>query len=137
MHPEVVTAADAVAATASDAPAGARVPVDVRRTVDPIDFVDCGPDEDSLDAFAATVDSETLHCGDCDVASPCGAIGWLSYDIARALETLPDSVERDRDGQRLLTEPIAGTRPRGANEAEDHSLRMTVGGDAATAGDSA
>ena len=137
MHPEVVTAADAVAATASDAPAGARVPVDVRLTVDPIDFVECSPDEDSPDTLAATVDSETLHRGDCDMPYPCDAIGWLSYDIARAFETLPDSVERDRDGQRLLTEPIAGTRPRGANEAEDHFLRMAVDGDAATAGDSA
>ena len=44
---------------------------------------------ESLAALDGLLDGETLVRGDCDVPYPCGAIGWLSYDIARELESLP------------------------------------------------
>jgi anthranilate synthase component 1 len=67
----------------------------------PVDFTEADPGEGALDALAAVLDGETLVRGDCDVPYPCGAIGWLSYDAARELETLPDSAVRDRDLPRL------------------------------------
>jgi anthranilate synthase component 1 len=69
--------------------------------VDPETMVTAGPDDSALDALAATVDPETLVRGDCEVPYPCGAIGWLSYDVAREIESLPDSATRDRDLPRL------------------------------------
>jgi anthranilate synthase component 1 len=35
------------------------------------------------------------------VPYPCGAVGWLSYDVAREIESLPASAERDRELPRL------------------------------------
>jgi anthranilate synthase component 1 len=43
----------------------------------------------SLAAVDALLDRETLVRGACDVPYPCGAFGWLSYDVARELESLP------------------------------------------------
>jgi len=49
----------------------------------------------ALAALEGLLSGETLVRGDCSVPYPCGAFGWLSYDIARELETLPDtSVDR-------------------------------------------
>ena len=45
----------------------------------------------SLAALEGLLSGETLVRGDCSVPYPCGAFGWLSYDIARELEALPDS----------------------------------------------
>jgi anthranilate synthase component 1 len=135
MEPTVRTNEATFLSTASDAPPGARVPVEVRVTVsDPFDayrrvrteeggaylettggqsgwgyfgvdpiavrtvYLDEG---DSLATLASILDDETLVRGDCDVPYPCGLIGWLSYDIARELEPLPDSTARDRDLPRL------------------------------------
>ncbi|WP_224332464.1 anthranilate synthase component I family protein [Haloprofundus halobius] len=59
---------------------------------------DAGPaaGSPSLSALSALLDSETLVRGDCETPYPCGAFGWLSYDLARELETLPDSAVDDR-----------------------------------------
>jgi len=132
MDPEVVTTPAGFAATARDAPAGARVPVEVRVHVpdpfaayrrardgvggaylattggqsgwgyfgvDPVDTVT--DDGDTLGMLAATLADERLARGDCTVPYPCGCLGWLSYDLARELEDLPDTTTRDRDLPRL------------------------------------
>ncbi|GAA0536820.1 anthranilate synthase component I family protein [Halorubrum ejinorense] len=43
----------------------------------------------SLAALEGLLDAETLARGDCEVPYPCGAFGWLSYDVARELEAFP------------------------------------------------
>jgi len=45
----------------------------------------------SLAALEGVIDGEALARGDCDVPYPCGAFGWLSYDVARELESFPES----------------------------------------------
>ena len=77
--------------------------------VDPIRRVTVSADAVSLDADASpsletlegVLDAEQLERGDCDVPYPCGAFGWLSYDIARELESLPDDTVDDRHLPRL------------------------------------
>jgi anthranilate synthase component 1 len=70
--------------------------------VDPVDGLAVGPDDGpALAALADRLAAEDLARGDCDVPYPCGAVGWLSYDIARDLEALPTGAERDRDLPRL------------------------------------
>jgi len=70
--------------------------------VDPIETLTVGPEDgNTLSTLAATLASEHLARGSCTVPYPCGCIGWLSYDIARELEDLPDSATRDRDLPRL------------------------------------
>ncbi|MHB9288308.1 aminodeoxychorismate synthase, component I [Halobacteriales archaeon Cl-PHB] len=70
--------------------------------VDPVDTLEVGPgDGPALDALADRLGDEHLVRSDCEVPYPCGAIGWLSYDVARDLEDLPDDAERDRDLPRL------------------------------------
>jgi len=135
MQPEVVTGFDEFATAATDAPAGARVPIEVRVTVDdpflayrrarngtggaylattggqsgwsyfgvdPIDTLEVDPgDGDALPALSSWLDTEQLHRGGCDVPFPCGAIGWLSYDVVRELEELPESARRDRELPRI------------------------------------
>jgi anthranilate synthase component 1 len=73
--------------------------------VDPVYRLQVGPDVEAvggvdpsptLAELAALLDSETLVRGDCDVPYPCGAFGWLSYDLARELESLPDTTDDDR-----------------------------------------
>ncbi|WP_430505202.1 anthranilate synthase component I family protein [Haloparvum sp. PAK95] len=129
---------------AADAPAGARVPVELRTTVadpfdayrrardgpggvflettggqsgwgyfgvDPVERVqvssdavvadtgertgDYRRDAPTLAALDGVLAGEDLVRGDCDVPYPCGALGWLSYDVARELEDLPGSSEGD------------------------------------------
>ena len=58
-------------------------------------------DPPSLAALAGLLDGETLVRGDCAVPYPCGAFGWLSYDIARELETLDGDAVDDRGLPRL------------------------------------
>ncbi|MFC6973912.1 aminodeoxychorismate synthase, component I [Halomicroarcula sp. GCM10025709] len=146
---------------ASGAPADARVPVEVRVTVEdpfiayrrareevggvylattggqsgwgyfataPAEFTEVGPDTgESLDALAAVLDGESLARGPCDVPYPCGAVGWLSYDIVRELETLPDSAVADRALPRLqlatYDRVAAWEEPRGDGPVE---LRVTA-----------
>ncbi|WP_255148666.1 aminodeoxychorismate synthase, component I [Halorarius halobius] len=71
--------------------------------VDPIDRLEVAesPDADSLGALRSLVAGEALARGDCDVPYPCGAFGWLSYDVARELESLPDAATADRELPRM------------------------------------
>ncbi|QZY00583.1 anthranilate synthase component I family protein [Halobaculum rubrum] len=56
----------------------------------------------TLSALEGLLDSGTLVRGDCDVPYPCGAFGWLSYDVARELESFPhDGAVDDRGLPRL------------------------------------
>jgi anthranilate synthase component 1 len=56
---------------------------------------------DTLAALVDRLDRETLARGECNVPYPCGAFGWLSYDVARELEDIPDSTVDDRCLPRL------------------------------------
>ncbi|QCS43708.1 anthranilate synthase component I family protein [Natrinema versiforme] len=79
--------------------------------VDPVDRLTVGADaiprardgdrSPSLAALEGLLASDRLARGDCDVPYPCGAVGWLAYDIARELEALPDSAVDDRGLPRL------------------------------------
>ncbi len=51
----------------------------------------------SLAALQGLLDGEALVRGECDVPYPCGAIGWLSYDLVREIEQLPETTTDDRD----------------------------------------
>jgi anthranilate synthase component 1 len=69
--------------------------------VEPTAFHEATPGDESLATLGSVLAGETLQRGNCQVPYPCGAIGWLSYDIARELETLPEGAVRDRDLPRL------------------------------------
>nr|WP_276282183.1 anthranilate synthase component I family protein [Halorussus sp. DT72] len=56
---------------------------------------------DGFDALDGLLADERLVRGDCAVPYPCGAFGWLSYDLARELEELPDATDDDRGLARL------------------------------------
>jgi len=58
-------------------------------------------EDGSFDQLEELLADERLVRGDCDVPYPCGAFGWLSYDIARELESISDSTEDDRTLPRL------------------------------------
>jgi anthranilate synthase component 1 len=109
---------------------------------DPIERLQVGPsltpvgDADPAPSIAELVgrlDAETLVRGDCDVPYPCGAVGWLSYDVARDLEDLPDTTVDDRGLPRLqaavFDRVAAWKEPRNG----ETTLRVTacprVGGD--------
>ncbi|WP_436907375.1 aminodeoxychorismate synthase, component I [Halosimplex marinum] len=167
--PRVVTDRDAFERAAADAPAGARVPVEVRVSVtdpfdayrrardgpggfhlettggqsgwgyfgvDPVDRLTVSADDaagapagesPSIGALVDRLAAESLVRGDCDVPYPCGAVGWLSYDVARELEDLPDSADSDRELPRLqvgVYDRIAAwEEPR---EGEETTLRVTA-----------
>lgn len=55
----------------------------------------------SLAAIDGLLQREELVRGDCDVPYPCGAFGWLSYDIVRELEELPTDTRNVRQLPRL------------------------------------
>ncbi|MEF8851454.1 MAG: anthranilate synthase component I family protein [Haloarculaceae archaeon] len=105
--------------------------------VDAADRLTVGPDDGSaIGALASRLDDETLARGDCEVPYPCGAVGWLSYDVARELEDLPDQAERDRDLPRLQVgvydcvaaweEPRASGEPAGDGTEREPTLRVTA-----------
>ncbi|MCT9095872.1 aminodeoxychorismate synthase, component I [Haloarchaeobius sp. HME9146] len=81
----------------------------------------------TLAALQGLLDGETLVRGDCDVPYPCGAIGWLSYDVARELESLPESAVDDRQLPHLqvgVYDRIAAwEEPR---DSEETTLRITA-----------
>ena len=81
----------------------------------------------SLAALAARLDAETLVRGPCDVPYPCGLFGWLSYDVARELETLPDSTTDERGLPHLqfgvFDRVVAWREPRNTDSVE---LRITA-----------
>lgn len=75
--------------------------------IDPVEHVQIEPEatprvEDassSIEAIDDVLEREQLVRGGCTVPYPCGAFGWLSYDIARELEdvpatTIPDGLPR-------------------------------------------
>ncbi|MXR41772.1 anthranilate synthase component I [Halobaculum sp. WSA2] len=81
----------------------------------------------TLSALSGLLDSGTLVRGDCDVPYPCGAFGWLSYDVARELESFPaDGAVDDRGLPRLQAAVYptlaSWTEPR---TDEEVSLRVT------------
>ncbi|WP_049926143.1 aminodeoxychorismate synthase, component I [Halopiger goleimassiliensis] len=79
--------------------------------VDPIDRLtvssdavvrpDAGVESPTLAALEGLLETDALARGDCAVPYPCGAVGWLSYDVARELEELPESAVDDRGLPRL------------------------------------
>jgi anthranilate synthase component 1 len=146
----VITEPEQFHAVAGEAPAGARVPVEIRTVVDdpfdayrrarkerggvfletsggqegwgyfgvePAEFLTVSEgsvlaeglggeagdrrfgqkQSETLAALSGLLDGEALVRGDCDVPYPCGAIGWLSYDIARELESFGDGDPDDRE----------------------------------------
>ncbi|MFD1511987.1 anthranilate synthase component I family protein [Halomarina rubra] len=62
---------------------------------DPVSVTTVDPDGGALPTLEALLNETTLARGDCDVPYPCGVLGWLSYDVARELERLPEHAERD------------------------------------------
>ena len=105
-------------------------------TLESVDEVESSP---SLAELAGLLEGETLVRGDCDVPYPCGAFGWLSYDVARELERLPETTVDDRGLPRLQLGVFdcvaAWEEPRA--EGETTTLRITacprVGDDPAAA----
>ncbi|MFB6134815.1 MAG: aminodeoxychorismate synthase, component I [Halanaeroarchaeum sp.] len=72
--------------------------------VEPLEVVEVRPDggeRSTLDALSERLGREQLTRGGCSVPFPCGAIGWLSYDVARELEDIPEATTNDRDFPRL------------------------------------
>jgi anthranilate synthase component 1 len=93
-------------------------------SLEPVGDVDPSP---SIAELAGLVAREELARGDCDVPYPCGAFGWLSYDIAGELENLPDTTDDDRGLPRLQVgvydRVAAWEEPRGDGET---TLRVTA-----------
>ena len=71
--------------------------------VDPTERIQVAPDaaarrdgdSPSIEAIDRLLASERLARGECTVPYPCGAFGWLSYDVARELEDLPGTTVPD------------------------------------------
>lgn len=96
--------------------------------VEPIDRVTVGPEETgALETLVDRLEEETLLRGACDVPYPCGAFGWLSYDIVRELESIPESTADERRLPRLeisVYDRVAAWRADNEDEAID--LRITA-----------
>lgn len=67
-------------------------------TVEPADLSE---GESSLDALTDALEGESIHRTPEAAVIPGGWFGWLSYDIAREFEDLPETTERDRPLPRL------------------------------------
>jgi anthranilate synthase component 1 len=102
---------------------------------DPVSRLQVGPesvpvvgDEDSpspsLAELQNVLDGERLVRGECEVPYPCGAFGWLSYDLVRELEDLPDETIADRELPILqigvFDRVVAWEEPRPAGETTLH-----------------
>ncbi|MFD1563698.1 aminodeoxychorismate synthase, component I [Haloarchaeobius amylolyticus] len=118
--------------------------------VDPIERLTVGPDAVSRDrddesptlaALEGLLAGDRLVRGDCDVPYPCGAVGWLSYDVARELESLPDAAVDDRGLPRLEVAVYDCLAAWEAPTEDDITLRITacprVDGDATDPEDAA
>jgi anthranilate synthase component 1 len=100
--------------------------------VDPVEFVQVDEDTSrgdspTIEAIDSLLAREELVRGDCDVPYPCGAFGWLSYDVARELEDLPDTTDRDglpRLQLGIFDRVAAWREPR--DPGEDVELRVTA-----------
>jgi anthranilate synthase component 1 len=57
--------------------------------------------EGAVEAVTELVDGESLVRGDCEVPYPGGFFGWLSYDVAREIESIPETTVDDRGLPRL------------------------------------
>ncbi|AEH38576.1 aminodeoxychorismate synthase, component I [Halopiger xanaduensis] len=109
--------------------------------VDPVDRLTCSADAVSrsrdgqsptLAALEGLLAGDRLVRGDCDVPYPCGAVGWLSYDVARELEELPESAVDDRGLPRLEVgvydrlaaweAPVGGNK----NDGEDEPVTLRI-----------
>ncbi len=80
----------------------------------------------SLETIDAVVAGETLERGECETPYPCGAFGWLSYDVARELESIPDETVDDRGLPRVQLakyDRVAAWKEPHANET---ILRVTA-----------
>ena len=89
----------------------------------------------TLAALEGVVDGDTLVRGDCSVPYPCGVFGWLSYDVARELETFPASPPdgpgaRDDRGlprlQAALFDRVAAWECPVETDADGVTLRVTA-----------
>lgn len=75
--------------------------------IDPSATLEVDPDElepaqtTSLQRLTSVLEEESIHLTDEEPPIPGGWFGWLSYDIARELEDLPETTERDRPLPRL------------------------------------
>ena len=103
--------------------------------VDPVERLTVGPDAVSRDrdgdsptlaALEGLLADDRLARGDCDVPYPCGAIGWLSYDVARELESLPESAVDDRGLPRLELAVYDRLAAWEAPIEDDVTLRITA-----------
>ena len=83
-------------------------------------------DSPTLETIDAAVSAETLERGGCETPYPCGVFGWLSYGVARELESIPDGTTDDRGLPRLQMakyDRVAAWEEPHANEAV---LRITA-----------
>ncbi|RKD95335.1 aminodeoxychorismate synthase, component I [Halopiger aswanensis] len=108
--------------------------------VDPVDRLTCAADavarsrdgqSPTLAALEGLLAGDRLVRGDCDVPYPCGAVGWLSYDVARELEELPESAVDDRGLPRLevgVYDRLAAWEAPvdGGDEREDASVTLRI-----------
>ncbi|WP_436343039.1 anthranilate synthase component I family protein [Natronorubrum sp. FCH18a] len=107
--------------------------------VDPVDRLTVGADavmrpraddgSPTLAVLEALLERDELVRGDCDVPYPCGAIGWLSYDVVRELEALPESADDDRGLPRLevgVYDRLAAWEAPADDSAEGVTLRVTA-----------
>jgi anthranilate synthase component 1 len=105
----------------------------VERIQVPHDAVSETEERPSIAAIDAVLDREQLVRGECSVPYPCGAFGWLSYDVARELENLPDTTANDRKLPRLqlgVFDRVAAWRePRDEGPVTVHVTACPVVGD--------
>jgi anthranilate synthase component I len=106
---------------------------------DPVDRLTVGADvvtrsgsreSPTLAALEGILERDRLSRGDCTVPYPCGAIGWLSYDLARELEALPSSAVDDRGLPRLelgvYDRLAAWEEPTGGDDAGDADVELRI-----------
>jgi anthranilate synthase component 1 len=100
---------------------------------DPVGRITVSPDAVPLDGGSPTLEAidaaladETLERGDCETPYPCGLFGWLSYDVARELESIPDGTEDDRGLPRLQLAKYDRVAAWEEPRASEATLRVTA-----------